>query len=108
MQNSKIQWAAIEADSRFKRLHRNKNLFLCGLMLFALIYFFCLPIATAYFQPILTIKIWGVMNLGLAFALSQFVVAWVIAIIYANRANKQFDVLAKALVDDAPHVKGHN
>ena len=48
------------------------------------------------------------MNLGLAFALSQFVVAWVIAIIYANRANKQFDVRAKALVDDAQHIKGLN
>jgi uncharacterized membrane protein (DUF485 family) len=108
LQNPKLQWAAIEADPRFKRLHRDKNRFLCGMMLFALIYFFCLPIATAYFQPVLTIKIWGVINLGLAFALSQFVVAWVIAIIYANRANKQFDVRAKALVDDAPNIQGFN
>jgi uncharacterized membrane protein (DUF485 family) len=106
LKNVHIHWEAISADPRFKALHRDKNRFLCGMMLFALVYFFCLPIATAYFQPFLTIKIWGVMNLGLVFALSQFVVAWVIAIIYANRANKRFDVRAKALVDDAPHIKG--
>ena len=76
------------------------------MMLFALVFYFLLPISTAYFQPILKIKIWGVINLGLIFALSQFVVAWVIAIIYAKRANTEFDVRAKALVADAHNIKG--
>lgn len=75
-------------------------------MLFALVFYFLLPISTAYFQPILKIKIWGVINLGLIFALSQFVVAWIIAIIYAKRANTEFDVRAKALVADAHNIKG--
>lgn len=76
------------------------------MMLFALVFYFLLPISTAYFQPILKIKIWGVINLGLIFALSQFVVAWIIAIIYAKRANTEFDVRAKALVADAHNIKG--
>ncbi len=76
------------------------------MMLFALVFYFLLPISTAYFQSILKIKIWGVINLGLIFALSQFVVAWVIAIIYAKRANTEFDVRAKALVADAHNIKG--
>jgi uncharacterized membrane protein (DUF485 family) len=33
-------------------------------------------------------------------------VAWVIAIIYAKRANAEFDVRAKALIADAHHIKG--
>lgn len=76
------------------------------MMLFALIFYFLLPISTAYFQPILKIKIWGVINLGLIFALSQFAIAWLIAIIYAKRANTEFDVRAKALVEDAHNIKG--
>ena len=76
------------------------------MMLFALVFYFLLPISTAYFQSTLKIKIWGVINLGLIFALSQFVVAWVIAIIYAKRANTEFDVRAKALVADAHNIKG--
>ena len=106
MQKTAINWKAIAADPRFKQLHRDKNRFLWRMMLFALVYFFCLPIATAYFQDILKVKIWGVINVGLLFALSQFIVAWTIAAIYAKRANTQFDVRAKALIDDAHNIKG--
>ena len=103
---SNIHWGAVEADPRFQQLHRDKNRFLWRMMLFALIYFFCLPIATAYFQDILKVKIWGVINIGLLFALSQFIVAWCIAAIYAKRANTEFDVRAKAIIDDAHNIKG--
>ena len=103
---TKINWSAISDDARFKALHVDKNKFLWCMMLFALVFYFLLPISTAYFQPILKIKIWGVINLGLIFALSQFVVAWIIAIIYAKRANTEFDVRAKALVADAHNIKG--
>ena len=106
MQKSAINWKAIEADPRFKQLHRDKNRFLWRLMLFALLYFFCLPIATAYFQNILKVKVWGVINVGLLFALSQFIVAWCIAAIYAKRANTEFDARAKALIADAHNIQG--
>ena len=106
MSKAAIHWEAIEADPRFQALHKDKNRFLWRMMLFALIYFFCLPIATAYFQEILKVKIWGVINVGLLFALSQFIVAWAIAIIYAKRANTEFDARAKALMEDAHNIKG--
>ena len=106
MTKSNIHWEAIEADPRFQQLHRDKNRFLWRMMLFALVYFFCLPIATAYFQDTLKVKVWGVINVGLLFALSQFIVAWLIAAIYAKRANNEFDARAKALVEDAHNIKG--
>ena len=104
MQKTAINWKAIAADPRFKQLHRDKNRFLWRMMLFALLYFFCLPIATAYFQDILKVKIWGVINVGLLFALSQFIVAWCIAAIYAKRANTEFDARTKALIADAQNI----
>ena len=76
------------------------------MMLFALVFYFLLPISTAYFQGILKVKIWGVINVGLLFALSQFIVAWAIAIIYAKRANTEFDARASELVQDAHNIKG--
>lgn len=106
MQKSKIHWEAVEADPRFQQLHRDKNRFLWRMMLFALIFFFSLPVATAYFQDSLKIKVWGVVNIGLVFALSQFVLAWLIAVIYAKRANTDFDARAQALVKDAYNIKG--
>jgi uncharacterized membrane protein (DUF485 family) len=106
VQKSNIHWEAVEADPRFQTLHKDKNKFLWRMMLFALVFFFLLPISTAYFQDILKVKVWGVINVGLMFALAQFVVAWVIAIIYAKRANTEFDVRAKALIADAHNIKG--
>jgi uncharacterized membrane protein (DUF485 family) len=106
MQKPDIHWAAIAADPRFIALHTDKNRFLWRMMLFALVYFFCLPVATAYFQEVLKIKIWGVINVGLLFALSQFMVAWVIAFVYAKRANTEFDARAAALIADAHNIKG--
>jgi len=99
-EDSTIDWLAIEKTPRFKKLHRTKSRFLFFLMGVALVYFFCLPLSTAYFQSILTIKVWGVINIGLLFALSQFVIAWGIAIIYAKRANQDFDQQAKAICQD--------
>jgi uncharacterized membrane protein (DUF485 family) len=104
LKNTSYDWAAIQADPRFTQLHQDKNRFLWRMMLFALVYFFCLPIATAYFQAIFTIKLWGVINLGLIFALSQFIVAWAIAVIYAKRANSEFDVRAKILINDVQNI----
>jgi uncharacterized membrane protein (DUF485 family) len=106
LQKSEIHWEAVEADARFQALHKDKNKFLWRMMLFALIFYFLLPISTAYFQDILKIKIWGVINVGLLFALSQFIVAWVIAIIYAKRANTEYDARARELVQDAHNIKG--
>ena len=74
-------------------------------MLIALIFYFTLPISAAYFQPIFKIKIWGVINIGILFALSQFLVAWLIAAIYAKRAQ-HYDLQAKALKDDAHNIRG--
>jgi uncharacterized membrane protein (DUF485 family) len=99
-----LHWGAIQADPRFTQLHKDKNRFLWRMMLFALVYFFCLPIATAYFQDNFKIKVLGVINLGLVFALSQFIVAWGIAFIYAKRANAEFDARAKILIDDAHNI----
>jgi uncharacterized membrane protein (DUF485 family) len=75
-------------------------------MLFALIFYFLLPVSTAYFQDILKVKVSGAINVGLLFALSQFIVAWAIAIIYAKRANAEFDARASELVKDAHNIKG--
>lgn len=86
-----INWVAVDQDPRFQELHRKKSRFLWGLMVFSIIYYFLLPIGAAYFTDLFKIKVWGPINVGLLFALSEFIVAWGIAWIYARRANGEFD-----------------
>jgi len=89
-----VDWDAIIRDPRFQSLHRRKSVFLWGLMILTVSYYFLLPIGTAYFQDIFKIRVWGVVNVGLLFALSQFVVAWVLALIYSRKASRDFDRMA--------------
>ncbi|MES1998032.1 MAG: DUF485 domain-containing protein [Pseudomonadota bacterium] len=104
MTTTKMNWRAIDADPRFQALHRKKSLFLWGLMIFSMVYYFLLPIGAAYFQDIFKIKVWGPVNIGLLFALSEFIVAWLIAYIYSRKANAEFDAMAQDIVNDAHNL----
>jgi Protein of unknown function, DUF485 len=41
-----------------------------GVMALSVGYYFMLPIGAAYFQDVFRIRVWGVLNIGLLFALS--------------------------------------
>lgn len=94
MTKPEMNWAAIDRDPRFQALHRKKSAFLWGLMVFSIVYYFLLPIGAAYFPALFGVKLWGPVNVGLVFALSEFIVAWTIAFVYSRRANAEFDALA--------------
>ena len=100
MATQAIQWSKIEADPRFQRLHAKKTAFLWGLMAFSVVYYFLLPIGAAWFIDVYKVKLWGPVNVGLVFALSQFLVAWGIAWFYSVKAA-QFDVMAEEIAKDA-------
>ena len=103
---SGIDWKAIDSRPEFQALHSKKMGFLWGLMIFSLVYYFLLPIGAAYFQDWYKIKVWGPVNVGIVFALSQFVVAWGIAWYYAHHANAVFDAEAAAIVQDVERKLG--
>jgi uncharacterized membrane protein (DUF485 family) len=103
MSNNSINWQAIDTDPRFQRLHDKKSAFLWGLMIFSVFYYFLLPIGAAYFTDLFKMKVFGVVNFGILFALSQFVVAWGIAGYYTVKA-KEFDAMAQELINDAHKI----
>jgi uncharacterized membrane protein (DUF485 family) len=99
-----LNWSAIDADPRFQTLHKRKTQFLAGLMIFSVSFYFLLPIGAAYFPELFRIKLWGTINIGILFALSEFVVAWGIAFHYSRRANREFDSMARELIHDAERI----
>lgn len=102
-QASQLNWAAIDADPRFQRLHSKKMAFLMGLMIFSIAYYFLLPVGAAYFTDLFKKQIFGPVNFGILFALSEFVVAWGIAFYYSVKA-KEFDEMAKELIREAEKI----
>jgi uncharacterized membrane protein (DUF485 family) len=104
--SNQIDWATVIADPRFETLARRKSRFLWGLMGFSVAYYFALPIGAAYFQDLFKIRIWGPVNLGLAFALSEFLMAWLVAFYYSRVANREFDRLAMEIATTVEHRVG--
>jgi uncharacterized membrane protein (DUF485 family) len=103
---TQMDWKAIVADPRFQALHRKKTAFLWGLMVFSVVYYFLLPIGAAYFQDLFKIKVFGPVNVGILFALSEFLVAWGIAFYYARKANAEFDTAAAEIARDVEKQYG--
>ena len=102
---TQVNWKAIDEDPRFQELHRKKTTFLWGLMIFSMAYYFLLPIGAAYFQDLFKVRVWGPVNVGLVFALSEFV-AWLLAWLYSYRANNEFDKMAAEIVRDVEKKLG--
>jgi uncharacterized membrane protein (DUF485 family) len=103
---ARIDWKAIVADPRFQALHTKKTRFLWGLMAFSVVYYFLLPLGAAYAPWLFARKVFGPVNVGILFALSEFVVAWGVAFVYSRRANTQFDKMAAELIRDAEKIGG--
>ena len=94
---SHTDWARIHAHPKFSALHRRKSRFLWSLMAISVLYYFLLPLGAGYFPELFRYRLWGPLNVGLVFALSEFLAAWAIAALYARHANRHFDALAAEL-----------
>ncbi len=79
-------WHAIAADADFKKLLAAKAAFIVPATIFFLVYYFALPVLVGWFPDLMKTRI-GSVNLAYLFALSQFVMAWVIAGLYVRKAG---------------------
>jgi len=85
---SKTNWDAIAATAEFKNLVAAKLRFILPATIFFIVYYFALPILVGYWPELMDRPVWGPVNIAYLFALSQFVMAWVIAGLYMVAAAK--------------------
>lgn len=85
-ERDRANWSAIAESNEFKALIRAKRRFIVPATLFFVVYYFALPYLVGYHTAFMQQKVWGEMNLAYLFALSQFVMAWVLAAFYVSVA----------------------
>ena len=98
MSRFRYDWSAIAADPKFLALQRRKRRFLAMLMLFSVTYYFLLPIGAAYLSGLFGLRVDGSINGGILFALSEFVVTLIVALVYLRRANRDFDRVTEEII----------
>jgi uncharacterized membrane protein (DUF485 family) len=103
-QASQSTWDEIANSKPFQDLMATKRTFVVPAFVFFLVYYFALPVLVGYAPKFMSTKVIGQVNLAYLFALSQFVVAWIIAGLYVHAANN-FDRLANDILQKAESEK---
>lgn len=97
------QWDRIAGSEQFKDLLQSKKTFIIPAFVFFFVYYFALALLVGYAPKLASTRVVGTVTVAYLFALSQFVVGWVIAGLYLF-ASKRFDALTKHIL---AHVVAH-
>jgi uncharacterized membrane protein (DUF485 family) len=89
-------WERIASTQKFRLLLREKRRFVIPATFFFVVYYFALPVLVGYFPELMSKPVVGPVNFAYLFALSQFLMAWVLAWLYV-RAAERFDKHANEL-----------
>ena len=90
-----VHWEGLEETDEFRQLVRARWRFVAPATVFFLVYYFALPLSNGLFPNLMRTELIGHINLAYVFALSQFVMAWVLAYFYIRQAGRVFDPLAE-------------
>ncbi len=96
---SQPDWDGIAARPAFHTLLAKKSRFLWAGTIFFLVYYAALLILVGWWPDLMKKQVVGKLNLAYLFALSQFVMAWVLAAIYVKKAA-QWDKAAEEIIKD--------
>ena len=100
-------WNRIARSAQFQHLLAIKKMFIVPAFLFFLAYYLLLPILLGYAPRLMSTRVAGTVTLAYFFALSQFVVGWIIAWLYL-RASSRFDKLVNdVLQQEFPEHENH-
>lgn len=98
-------WDGLEHTAEFRELVGKRVRFIVPATVFFVVYYFLLPLGNGLAPQFMRTNVIGSVNVAYLFALSQFVVAWLLAWLYIREANV-FDVLAAKVRERASRGKG--
>jgi uncharacterized membrane protein (DUF485 family) len=100
-----VDWKRVAASSEFKALVRVKLRFIIPATVFFIVYFFALPVLVGYAPGLMNRRVIGSVNVAYLFALSQFFMAWIVALLYVRAASRH-DRMAQNIVSDLEETRG--
>ena len=81
-------WSGIAARADFQALLAAKRRFVIPATIFFLVYYMALPVLVGFWPELMKKPVWGPVNIAYLFALSQFIMTWVMAALYVREAKK--------------------
>ena len=91
-------WTAIATSKEFKDLVALKKTFVVPAFVIFLVHYFALAVLVAYAPKLASTRVIGTVTIAYLFAISQFVLGWVIAALYLIAAAR-FDALSDDILE---------
>ena len=99
-QRTETDWVAIERSPEFQELTRSKRAFVVPATIFFMAWYFGFIVLCGYAPDFMGREfITDGLTVGYVLALSQFLMSWVLAVMYVRRANRVWDPLAARVRD---------
>ena len=98
-------WDQVAAMSEFRQLVAAKMRFIVPATIFFLVFYLLLPLLVGLAPDLMKTKVVGQINLAYLFALSQFLMAWILAFVYLRQAAV-FDGMGERIIAKLRAARG--
>jgi uncharacterized membrane protein (DUF485 family) len=96
-----VDWEGIERSEEFRELVRKRRSFVVPATIFFLAYYMAFIIVAGYAPDFMARSVYEGLTVGYCYALTQFLMVFVLGIWYLRKADREFDPLADAAVEAA-------
>ena len=99
-------WEAIERSDEFRELIKKRRSFVVPATIFFLAYYMTFIIVAGYAPDFMAKSVYEGLTIGYCYALTQFVMVFVLGIWYLRKSDQVFDPLRDAVVAKAAEEEG--
>ena len=100
-----VDWEGIERSEEFRELVKKRRSFVVPATIFFLAYYMAFIVICGYAPDFMGESVYEGLTVGYCYALTQFVMVFVLGIWYLRKAEKEFDPLADAVVEAAGEIE---
>ena len=94
-------WEAIERSDEFRELVKRRRSFVVPATIFFLAYYMAFIIVAGYAPDFMAESVYQGLTVGYCYALTQFLMVFVLGLWYLRKSDREFDPLADKVVEAA-------
>ena len=103
-----VDWEGIERSDEFQELVKKRRSFVIPATIFFLVYYMTFIIVAGYAPDFMAESVYEGLTVGYCYALTQFLMVFVLGVWYLRKADHEFDPLADAVVEAAAQAEGED
>ena len=94
-----VDWEAIERSPEFQELVTRRRSFVLPATIFFLSYYMAFILLAGYAEDFMGSSVYEGLTVGYCLALTQFLMVFVLGILYLRKADREFDPLAERAIE---------